>query len=262
VARIRGALHDLLAVWEGDPVRAVSAVNAWDAFRRGFIDPNATGGEVYCSVDSSGLPDIDGLPRLIRDSTALNAEQRCAFGDLLDAHAQSGTGLIFGIDDTEASYAARTKHLHYDAPIRRFQTAIRTVLRLLDPPTASGGKENMLHADPNADLDADTIALDARLSDLPPPEPHKPEIPKWDRTTWIFTARGQSKQLRSNGKLVRLILDAFEQNKWTIQPVPITGPSSSADRKKAISKFLGTLPVEIRPDGTGKGMVWRWKSAS
>lgn len=100
---------------------------------------------------------------------------------------------------------------------------------------------------------------DAKPSTPPPPEPPKTETPKWDSLTGFLTARGKLKKVRSNGRLIRTILDAFERAKWPQQAVKVSALACTDDQKKAIGRFLDELPLDIRPDGSGTGLVWRWK---
>jgi len=133
VQRVYTALKSLLGTWGAEPVRAVAAATAWNGFRRAFIDPHAAGGEVRCSVDANGLPDLDGLPQLVRASSALNSMGRAALEALIYAGQRSCAGAMWFSDDTEATYRARLQYGPTTEPIRRMLAAIWIALRELEP---------------------------------------------------------------------------------------------------------------------------------
>lgn len=93
-------------------------------------------------------------------------------------------------------------------------------------------------------------------------QPKEPIRPVWDSKSSVLIAGEWRGTVRSNGTTLVAILDAFESAGWPEVAVPMETIRSAADRKKCIGRFLASAPIEIRPNGTGKGMVWSWKSPS
>ena len=91
------------------------------------------------------------------------------------------------------------------------------------------------------------------------PEPPR-QMPVWDGTTRTLMAGGETKVARRNGSSIASILDCFQRSGWPDGRVLICGAASAGDRAKCISKFLEDMPIVIRPDGTGDGMIWSWKT--
>ena len=144
---------------------------------------------------------------------------------------------------------------------------LRTLLRRQFKAELSAASVNLLIDNISKDCgltisQAEGLAIEDVLRRLSPDPQTEPVRPTWNaetRTLFINQWRGT---VRSNGTVLVKILNAFEAVKWPQTAVPMGEISTPSDRKKCIERFLEDSPIDINPDGTGGGMIWRWKSGS
>lgn len=131
VARVVHALRDLLEAFEPDNPLLSRTSDSFDGLRRAFCHKGD--GIPRVSVDANGLPNAyDGLPELIRTSTALHSEARDVLGELID-HAR-GLGIWFWMTDDRNPNREATRQNGGDySALRRMRALLRDSIAILEP---------------------------------------------------------------------------------------------------------------------------------
>lgn len=135
-ARVEKSLRLLLTALESDPVRRSTLSLAWDEFRRAFRGGSTPEGVIH---DSTGLPDLDGLPVLIRLSIGISSEARDALEEVASTVVNVG-GHACVFQDAEGDAQPTSEQIRLfkqnfrlsdNASLRQARSDIRNALNLM-----------------------------------------------------------------------------------------------------------------------------------